>query len=117
GRQAAVLRRALRIAGATAGRAAGAGSVQRFCCQLPASRPRYRCMDPGGAPLMATAHPKLGLRPYLPSDLSMLVEIFRASITDLTGDDYSEAQQQAWAAHADDAAAFAKRLGSQLTLI
>ncbi|MDP2411430.1 MAG: GNAT family N-acetyltransferase [Pseudolabrys sp.] len=66
---------------------------------------------------MATAHPQLGLRPYLPSDLSMLVEIFRASITDLTGDDYSEAQQQAWAARADDAAAFAKRLGSQLTLI
>lgn len=66
---------------------------------------------------MATAHPKLGLRPYLPSDLSMLVEIFRASIMDLTGDDYSEAQQQAWVARADDAAAFAKRLGSQLTLI
>ncbi len=36
---------------------------------------------------------------------------------DLTGDDYSEAQQQAWASRADDAAVFAKQLGSQLTLI
>jgi len=66
---------------------------------------------------MAFAHPKLALRPYLPTDLSVLVEIFRGSIADLTGDDYSEAQQQAWAARADDAAGFAKRLGSQLTLI
>jgi len=66
---------------------------------------------------MAFAHPKLALRPYLPTDLSVLVEIFRGSINDLTGDDYSEAQQQAWAARADDAAGFAKRLGSQLTLI
>ena len=66
---------------------------------------------------MAFAHPKLALRPYLPTDLSVLVEIFRGSIADLTGDDYSEAQQQASAARADDAAGFAKRLGSQLTLI
>jgi putative acetyltransferase len=66
---------------------------------------------------MATAHPKLALRPYLPDDLRLVVDIFRASIAELTGDDYSEAQQEAWASRADDAADFAKRLGSQLTLV
>ena len=67
--------------------------------------------------MMAMAHPKLALRPYLPDDAAMLVEIFRASVTDLTGEDYTEAQQQAWAGTADDEAAFAKRLGNQLTLV
>jgi putative acetyltransferase len=66
---------------------------------------------------MARAHPKLALRPYLPADLPLLAEIFRASIEELTGEDYTEAQQQAWASRADDAAAFAQRLGSQLTLV
>lgn len=66
---------------------------------------------------MATAHPKLALRPYLPADTPVLTEIFRASVEQLTGDDYSEAQQEAWAAKADDEAAFGKRLGSQLTLV
>jgi putative acetyltransferase len=51
---------------------------------------------------MATAHPKLALRPYLPEDAALLAEIFRASVTELTAEDYSEAQQQAWAAAADD---------------
>jgi putative acetyltransferase len=67
--------------------------------------------------MMATAHPKLALRPYLPDDAQLLVEIFRASVMDLTGEDYTEAQQQAWAATVEDEAAFAKRLGSQLTLV
>jgi putative acetyltransferase len=67
--------------------------------------------------MMAMAHPKLGLRPYLADDAPMVVEIFRASVMDLTSDDYTEAQQQAWAAAADDGAAFAKRLGNQLTLV
>jgi putative acetyltransferase len=66
---------------------------------------------------MATAHPKLALRPYLPEDAALLAEIFRASVTELTGEDYSEAQQQAWAAAAEGEAAFGKRLGSQLTLV
>jgi putative acetyltransferase len=35
----------------------------------------------------------------------------------LTGDDYSEAQQQAWASAADDEEKFGKRLSSQLTLV
>jgi putative acetyltransferase len=66
---------------------------------------------------MATAHPKLALRPFLPDDAPVLAEIFRASIKDLTGDDYSEAQQEAWASAADDDVAFGKRLGQQLTLV
>ena len=66
---------------------------------------------------MATAHPKLALRPYLVVDTPVLAEIFRESVTDLTADDYSESQQQAWLAALDDLEAFAKRLGSQLTLI
>lgn len=66
---------------------------------------------------MATAHPRLALRPFLPDDAQVLEEIFRASVMDLTSDDYSEAQQEAWASTADDDVAFAKRLGQQLTLI
>ena len=66
---------------------------------------------------MATAHPKLALRPYLVVDTPVLAEIFRESVTDLTADDYSESQQQAWLSALDDLEAFAKRLGSQLTLI
>ena len=36
---------------------------------------------------------------------------------DLTADDYSESQQAAWIATADDEAAFGKRLADQLTLV
>jgi putative acetyltransferase len=67
--------------------------------------------------MMARAQPKLALRPYLPADALMLAEIFRSSIEQLTADDYSEAQQEAWAAAADDEEAFASRLASELTLI
>ena len=66
---------------------------------------------------MAQAHPKMALRPLLPTDVPVLREIFRAAVADLTGDDYTEAQQEAWAASLDDEVAFAKRLGQQLTLI
>jgi len=67
--------------------------------------------------MTARAHPTLGLRPFLPSDAPLLAEIFCASIEELTADDYSAAQQQAWAAAADDEEAFAARLASRLTLI
>jgi putative acetyltransferase len=67
--------------------------------------------------MMARAHPKLTLRPFLADDAPLLAEIFRASVMDLTGEDYTEAQQQAWADAAEDEAAFAKRLGNQLTLV
>lgn len=57
------------------------------------------------------------LRPYLAEDAPVLAAIFVASIEALTGDDYSEAQQEAWMAAADDEAAFGKRLASELTLV
>src|SRR5262249_33984273 len=72
---------------------------------------------PRGSSMSATAHPKLGLRPFLPADASLLREIFRDSIEELTADDYTEAQQQAWASAADDTAAFGKKLAGELTLI
>jgi putative acetyltransferase len=53
----------------------------------------------------------------LPADAPLLAEIFRASIADLSGDDYSQAQQEAWAAMADDEGAFAARLANALTLL
>ena len=67
--------------------------------------------------MMAVAHPKLGLRPYLPADAPLLREIFRDSIEELTADDYTAAQQEAWASVADDVADFGKRLSRQLTLV
>jgi putative acetyltransferase len=66
---------------------------------------------------MARAHPKLAMRPFLPADVPMLAEIFHASIEELTGDDYSKAQQEAWASAADDETAFGARLAKQLTLL
>ena len=51
---------------------------------------------------MGQALPKPGLRPFLAEDTPMLAAIFVASIQELTGDDYSEAQQEAWAAAAED---------------
>ena len=57
------------------------------------------------------------LRPMLPADAPVVAEIFRASIEELTAEDYNPAQQQAWMSLADDEAAFAARLAKQLTLI
>ena len=67
--------------------------------------------------MMAVAHPKLGVRPFLPADAPLLREIFRDSIEELTADDYTEAQQEAWASTADDVADFAAKLSGQLTLV
>lgn len=67
--------------------------------------------------MMARGLPQVGLRPFLPADISVLAAIFAASIEELTEDDYSEAQREAWMSVADDEAAFGKRLGSQLTLV
>jgi putative acetyltransferase len=63
------------------------------------------------------AQQKLALRPMLPADVPLLAEIFRASIEDLTGEDYSEAQQEAWASAADDEEEFGEKLGKELTLV
>ena len=57
------------------------------------------------------------LRPFLPDDTPILAAIFAAAIQELTGDDYSEAQQAAWTAGAEDEEAFGKKLAGQLTLI
>src|SRR4051794_27360375 len=67
--------------------------------------------------MTAVAHPKLALRPFLPEDTPMVAEIFRASIEELTADDYDDAQREAWAASADDVEALAERLGEQLTIL
>ena len=61
--------------------------------------------------------PKLAMRPMLPTDVPFLAEIFRASIEDLTADDYSAGQQEAWASAADDEEAFSKSLEKGLTLV
>jgi len=61
---------------------------------------------------MGQALPKPALRPYLAADTPVLAAIFVAAIEELTGEDYSEAQQQAWAAAADDEEQFGQRLGA-----
>jgi len=66
---------------------------------------------------MGQSLPKPALRPYLASDTPLLAQIFVAAIQELTGDDYSEAQQEAWAATAEDEDAFGNRLAGELTLI
>jgi putative acetyltransferase len=67
--------------------------------------------------MMAQSLPKPALRPYLAADAPMLAVIFTAAVQELTGEDYSEAQQEAWASAADDEATFGKKLADQLTLI
>jgi putative acetyltransferase len=66
-----------------------------------------------------TARPqtKLAMRPMLPTDVPLLAEIFRASIEELAAEDYSEAQQEAWALAADDEEEFGARLAGELTLV
>src|SRR3979490_2963337 len=67
--------------------------------------------------VMAQTLSKPALRPMLPEDIPVRAEIFAAAIEELRGDDYSEAQQEAWASAADDEEQFGKRLASELTLI
>ncbi len=59
----------------------------------------------------------VSLRPYLAADAERCAAIFRLSVEGLAIVDYSAEQCAAWAARADDAAAFAKRLAGALTLI
>lgn len=65
---------------------------------------------------MGQALPKPALRPMLPADAAFLAAIYRASVMELTGDDYSEAQQAAWAETSGDPD-FAAKLSNQLTLV
>jgi putative acetyltransferase len=66
---------------------------------------------------MGQALPKPALRPFLAEDTPVLAAIFVAAIEQLTGDDYSEEQRQAWASTADDEEQFGKRLAGALTLV
>jgi putative acetyltransferase len=66
---------------------------------------------------MGQALPKPALRPFLATDTPVLAAIFVAAIEQLAGEDYSEAQQEAWASAADDEEKFGKRLAGELTLI
>jgi putative acetyltransferase len=67
--------------------------------------------------MSASAHPTIALRPLLPADVPLIVEIFRASVDELTADDYDDAQREAWVSIADDQDAFGGRLAGQLTLV
>ncbi|HEU0084034.1 MAG TPA: GNAT family N-acetyltransferase [Bradyrhizobium sp.] len=66
---------------------------------------------------MAQTLPKPALRPLLAEDAAVLAAILVAAVEELTGEDYNEAQQEAWAGAADDEEGFGKRLSSQLTLV
>ena len=67
--------------------------------------------------MMGQALPKPALRPFLAVDVPVLAAIFVAAIEELAGEDYNEAQQEAWASAADDEEQFGKRLAGELTLI
>ncbi len=67
--------------------------------------------------MIARAKPVFALRPFLPEDTPLLGDIFRASVEGLTEDDYTPAQQDAWASEADDLEGLAERLGKHLALI
>ena len=61
---------------------------------------------------MGQALPKPALRPFLRRRIRPCWRrSSSAAIEELTGDDYSEAQQEAWASAADDEEKFGKRLG------
>ena len=66
---------------------------------------------------MGQTLPKPALRPFLAEDRPVLAAIFVAAIEELTGEDYSQAQQEAWASAAEDEEKFGKRLAGELTLI
>ena len=66
---------------------------------------------------MPTPLHKPALRPMLPADAPMLAAIFRASVEDLTGEDYDEDQRAAWSDTGADEAAFGARLAGMLTLV
>ena len=67
--------------------------------------------------MSARAMPMLAMRPMLPTDVPLLAEIFRAAIEELAAEDYSEAQQEAWASTADDEEEFGAKLAGELTLV
>ena len=67
--------------------------------------------------MSAETHSAALLRPMLPADVPVLAAIFQASVEELTDEDYDDAQRNAWAAAADDEAAFGGKLQAALTII
>jgi len=59
----------------------------------------------------------ISLRPYLPHDVPLLAHLFRTSISELSSDDYDEAQIEAWLGVADDDELWAQKFADTLTLI
>ena len=59
----------------------------------------------------------IGLRPYLPADVSVCAQIFRDSVEFLAEEDYDDEQREAWAGRAEDEQAFGRKLADGLTLI
>jgi putative acetyltransferase len=67
--------------------------------------------------MSAAANPKVSLRPFLAADTALIAEIFRASVDELTAEDYSDAQREAWMSAADDEEQLGAQLAGQLTLL
>src|SRR5882757_4984062 len=63
---------------------------------------RLETRDRAALEAMGQSLPNYALRPFLAADTAVLAAIFAAAIEELTGDDYSEAQQEAWAAAVED---------------
>ncbi|RBP02316.1 GNAT family acetyltransferase [Roseiarcus fermentans] len=59
----------------------------------------------------------ISFRPYLPSDAARCAAIFRDAVEFSAADDYGDDQRAAWAARADDEAAFGAKLAGQLTIV
>ncbi|MEG6510000.1 GNAT family N-acetyltransferase [Methyloligella sp. 2.7D] len=67
--------------------------------------------------MSAQAVPDLAVRPMLPGETPALAEIFRESVMQLTSEEYSEDQQEAWVEAADDPSGFAEMLERQVTIV
>jgi putative acetyltransferase len=66
---------------------------------------------------MPQTHVKPALRPFLPADAAICAAIAEASIAELTGEEYTESQQEAWIAAFPDEEALRERLSRQLALM
>ena len=66
---------------------------------------------------MGTFRAAPSLRPLLPADAPRLAALFRESVETLAEEFYDEAQRAAWAASAEDEAAFAAKLAQALTVV
>ena len=60
---------------------------------------------------------RLPMRPYLIADTPRLQDLFAQAIDELTQEEYDEDQRLAWITRAADAESFAKRLGSNITIL